>query len=85
MGNNYLNIKQEKKSSTLSKQKEIFEELANRRMKEIPNLSKQTDFNNVAYRYNGNNDPKTFIDFKDPLGFYKTLEKAEDQKKNKKN
>ena len=53
-------------------------------MEEIPNLSKQTDFNNLAYRYKGNNDPKTFIGFKGRLGFYKTLEKAEDQKKNKK-
>ena len=34
----------EKQSSTHSKQKETFEELANKRMEEIQNLSKQIDF-----------------------------------------
>ena len=47
-----------------SKQKEIFEETANKRMEEIQHLSKQIDFNNLTYRYKGNNDPKLFIGFK---------------------
>ena len=53
-----------RKSSTHSKQKEIFEETANKRMEEIQHLSKQIDFNNLTYRYKGNNDPKLFIGFK---------------------
>ena len=32
-----------------SKQKEIAEELANKRMKEIQDLGKQTDFDNLTY------------------------------------
>ena len=54
----------EKESSTHSKQKEIFEEPANKRMEEIQHSSKQIDFNNLTYRYKGNNDPKPFIGFK---------------------
>ena len=50
---------------TDSKQKEIFEELASNSMKEIWNLSKQTDFNDLTYKYNN------FIAFKGPLGFFK--------------
>ena len=36
---------------TDSKQTEIFEELASNSMKEIWNLSKQTDFNDLTYKY----------------------------------
>ena len=65
------------------KQKEIFEELANKGMEEKQELRKQIDFNNLTNRYKGNNDPKTFVGFKGLLDFYKnikecyiTLEKA---------
>ena len=75
--------------STHSKQKEIFEVLANKRIEEIQDLSKQIDFNNLTYHFQGNTASKTFIGFKGPLGFYKnikkgyiTLEKAEENKKN---
>ena len=44
-----------------SKQKEIFEELASNKMEEIQDLSKQIDFNNLTYRYKGNNDQKLFL------------------------
>ena len=57
-------------------------------MEEIQHLSKQIDFNNLTYRYKSNNDPKPFIGFKGPLGFYKniqegyiTLEKAGEKQK----
>ena len=43
----------EKESLTHSKQKEIFEELANRRMEEIRDLSRQIDFDKLIYCYNG--------------------------------
>ena len=61
MENNQLKIKNEKESSTDLKQKETFEELANRRIEKIQDLSKQIDFNNLTYRYKDNNDTKNFI------------------------
>ena len=58
-----------------------------RKMKEIQDLSKQNDFNNLIYRYKCINYPKAFIDFTGPLDFYKnmkevstTLKKAEEEK-----
>ena len=36
-------------------------------MKEIQELSKQTDFDNIAYHYNGKDIPKKFIGFKGSL------------------
>ena len=88
MENNQLKIKNEKESSTDLKQKETFEELANRRIERIQDLSKQIDFNNLTYRYKGNTASKTFIGFKGPLGFYRnmqegyiTLEKSEKEQK----
>ena len=33
--------------------KSLQEELANKRMKEIQDLNKQIDFNDLTYRYNG--------------------------------
>ena len=38
-----------KVSLTFLKQKNVFEELANERMSEIHNVSKQTNFNNLTY------------------------------------
>ena len=75
----------EKESPTHLKQKEIFEEFANKRIDEIQNLSKQTDFNNLTCYFKGKSAPKAFHG---PLGFYKnikegyiTLEKAEEKQK----
>ena len=49
----------------------------------MQDLSNQIDFNNLIYYFNGESSPKNSIDFKGPLGFYKsikdgyrTLEKA---------
>ena len=39
-------------------------------MEEIQNLSKQIDFNDLTYCYEGNTAPKTFIGFKGSLDFY---------------
>ena len=67
---------------------EIYEDIANKRMEEIQDLSKHTNFNNLTYHYKGKNDPKSFTGFKGPLSFCKsikesdtTLEKAEEQQK----
>ena len=79
----------EKQSSMHSKQKEIFEEIANanKRLEEIHDLSIQIDFNNLTYRYQGNTAPKNFIGFKGSLDFYRnikegyiTLEKTKEKK-----
>ena len=37
-------------------------------MDEIPNLSKQGDFNNLVYSFNGKNNPENFISFIGSLG-----------------
>ena len=48
----------------------------------------QINFNNFVYYFKGESDPKSFINFKGPLGFYKnikdgyiTLKKAEENNK----
>ena len=83
-GKQLLKSSGEKESSVLLKQKQ----LANERMGEIQNLSKQISFKNLLYYFKSNSDPKRFIGFKDPLAFYKiirdgytTLEVAEGNKK----
>ena len=55
-------------------------------MEEIQDASKEIDFNNLTYQYKGNAALKSFIVFKSPLNFYKsikegyiTLEKAEEK------
>ena len=60
-GKKLMKSSSEKQSLTLLKQKEIFEELANERMDEIQNLSKQINFNNLTYYFNGNSDPKKIL------------------------
>ena len=57
-GKQLVKYNNEKESSTHLKQKEIFEQLANRRMEEIQDLNKQIDFNNLTYHYKGKNIPK---------------------------
>ena len=78
----------EKESLTHSKQKIIFEELANRKNEKIQNLSKQIYFNDLTYNYKGKTATKGFIAFKAPLDLYKTikegyltLEKLEEKQK----
>ena len=58
-------------------------------MKEIQDLSRRIDFNNLTYYYIDKSAPKHFIGFKGPLGFYKNiqggyiaLEKTEEKQKN---
>ena len=57
-------------------------------MKEIHDLSKHIDFNNLTYHYKGKIPSKHFIAFKVPLNFYNTvregyitLEKPEEEQK----
>ena len=78
----------ENDSLTHLKQKEIFEEVTNRRMEEIRDLSKQIDFNNLIDHYKNKTVPKYFLFLKGPLKFYKdikegniTLGKAEEEQK----
>ena len=61
-------------------------------MKEIHDLSKQIDFNNLTYNYKSKIPSKDFIAFKGPLNFYNTirksyitLEKAEEEQQEFKN
>ena len=49
------------------------EELANERMGEIQNLSKQIHFNNLVYYFKGESGTKYFISFKGPLALYKNI------------
>ena len=78
----------DKEYLTILKQNEIFEELANEKIDEIQNLSKQIDFNNLIYYFQGESGPRNFIG--SPLNFcknvkiygYTPLEKAEENKKN---
>ena len=87
-GKQLVKYSDEKESLTHSKQKEMFKELANRRMEEIRDLSRQIDFNNLVYHYKSKIVPKKFVCFKGPLKFYKnikegniTLGKAEEEQK----
>ena len=56
--NHLAKYSDEKEPLTNSKQKNFFEELANRRMEEIQNLSKQINFNNLIYYFKGKSTPK---------------------------
>ena len=87
-GKKLVEYSKEKEPSTHSKQKEIYEDIVNKRMEEIQYLSKQIDFNNLSYYYKSKNDPNNFIGFIGPLSFYRsikegnrTLEKSEEQQK----
>ena len=61
-------------------------------MEEILDLIKQIDFSNLTNHYKAKNVAKSFIGFKGPLSFYRsikegciTLEKSKRQKNNIKN
>ena len=63
------------------------EELANKRINKVQNLSKQTDCNNLTYHFQGKSNPKN-SGFKSPKDFYKNIKDSYitlKQKKNKKN
>ena len=75
----------QKEPLTHSKQKEIFEELANRKMEEIRDLSKQIDFNNLIYHYKSENVPKIFLCFKGPIKIFKNIKEGNITLKNQKN
>ena len=68
----------EKESLTLLKHKtnlvpkNVFEEVSYETMGCIQNLSKQIDFNDLIYYFQGKSGPKNFINFKGPLVFMKT-------------
>ena len=51
----------------------LFDEIANEKMGEIQNLSKQINFNNLIYYFKNESGPKIFIGFKGPLHFYKSI------------
>ena len=80
---------EQKKSLTRLKQKEIFDELANERMKEIQDLSKPVNFSNLTYHYKSKTPSKNFIAFKGRLNFYNTMRESyitlKKHKKNKNN
>ena len=75
-GKQLVKYSDEKDSSTHSKQKEILDELANRTMEEIVDLSEQIHFNNLIYHYKGNTALKKFIGFKGPLTFFNNVKEA---------
>ena len=39
-------------------------------MEEIQDLSKQIDFNNLAYHFKDKNEPKNLLGFKGPLSLF---------------
>ena len=71
-----------------SKQKEIFEELANRRMGEIWDLSKQVDYNNLIYHFKSKTVPNFFFIYERSTKILLNIKEGnitqENQKKNKK-
>ena len=75
-GKQLVKYNNEKESTAHSKQKEIYEEIVTKRLKEIQDLSKQIDLNNLTYRCNGNNDPKTFKGYKYPPGFHWNIKES---------
>ena len=60
-GKQLVKYNNEEESSTYSKGKEIFEEIAHRRMEEIQDLGKEIDFNNLIYHYKSKNVQKSSI------------------------
>ena len=60
----------------LLKYKEIFEELSNKRIDEIQNMSKQIDFNNLIYYFTTPDLALiNFIRFKGPMHIYNDIKK----------
>ena len=80
MENNCLNIVMKKKVFNTFKTKRFFEELANRTMEEIQDLSRQLDVNKLTYHYQSKSIPKkAFIGFKNIKIGHITVEKAEEK------
>ena len=91
-GKQLVKYNDEKVYLPYSKQRYIFEELANRRMEEIQDLSKQIDFNNLIYHYKGKIPSNICLASKGPLKRCRSieegkiiLEKAEEERKQFKN
>ena len=49
--------------NTFKGEKNFFQEIANEKMSEIHNLSKQTDFDNLIYYFKYKSGPKAFYQF----------------------
>ena len=56
MRNKQLNITMKKSLQRIQKKNKAFEERTNKRVEEIKDLSKQTDYSNLTYLYMGNNN-----------------------------
>ena len=53
---------------------EVFNELSNKRVGEIYNISKEIDFNKLTYHFNRSNTaPIYFIDFRGPMHIYNEI------------
>ena len=69
--------------------KEVFNELSNKRIGEVYNISKEINFNNLTYHFKGSNTaPINFIDFRGPMHIYNeikngniSIEKIEEDQK----
>ena len=72
-GKQLVEYSKEKEPSAHSKEKEICEDIVNKRMRETQDLSKKINFNNLTYHLNVKNDPKNVIGFKGPLCFYRSI------------
>ena len=71
------------------KYKDVFNELSNKRIGEVYNISKKINFNNLTYHFKGSNTaPINFIDFRGPMHIYNeikngniSIEKTEEDQK----
>ena len=71
------------------KYKDVFNELSNKRIGEVYNISKEINFNNLTYHFKGSNTaPINFIDFRGPMHIYNeiknvniSIEKTEEDQK----
>ena len=66
-----------KSDGKLSKQKENYNRLLNKRLDEIQKISKEIDFNNLTYYFKSSNIyPINFIKFKGPLSFFNQIKNS---------
>ena len=71
------------------KYKDVFNELSNKRIGEVYNISKEINFNNLTYHFKGSNTaPINFVDFRGPMHIYNeikngniSIEKTEEDQK----
>ena len=68
---------EDKSDWKLSKQKEIYNRLLNKRLDEIQKISKEIDFNNLTYYFKSSNISLiNFIKFKGPLSFFNQIKNS---------